>query len=144
MKFFSPSRQPGRRHHGLRLTGAVLLGGLGLTSGSLAAAFSPGAVVGATNPASLNGGTLVISGTDGNQYQFTEFTTGNATRGTNVNSGGSVAYGGDLSASNFTVAQSITPPPSSLTAIVSGNETGQLTLQTGRAVGGGGPGVRST
>src|SRR6202034_816850 len=98
------------------------------------AAILPATVAGASNPASLNCGTLVISGTDGNSYQFTEFTTGNAARGSNVDSGGSVAYGGNLTASNFSVAQNITPSASTLTALVGGNETGQLNLQKGSAV----------
>ena len=76
----------------------------------------------------------MINGTDNNNYQFTEFTTGNATRGPNIDSGGSVAYGGNLTASNFTVAQNITPSAGTLTALVGGNETGQLNLQKGSAV----------
>ena len=100
----------------------------------LGATLLPSAVAGASNPASLNCGTLVISGTDSNNYQFTEFTTGNATRGPNIDSGGSVAYGGSLTASNFTVAQNITPSAATPTALVGGSETGQLNLQKGSAV----------
>lgn len=125
-------RGDGRRV--LRLAGAGLMGALGFTATSFGVAILPAAVAGATNPASLNCGTLVISGTDGNSYQFTEFTTGNATRGSNIDSGGSVAYGGNLTASNFTVAQNVAPPASTPTALVGGSETGQLNLQKGSAV----------
>jgi choice-of-anchor A domain-containing protein len=107
---------------------------VGLASGSFGLAVLPETVAGAINPASLNCGTLVITGTDANNYQFTEFTTGNATRGSNIDSAGSVAYGGNLGATNFTTAQNITPSVSSLTTIVGGNETGQLNVQRGSAV----------
>jgi choice-of-anchor A domain-containing protein len=123
--------RPGRERRPLRLVGAGLIGTLGLTAASFGGALLPATVAGATNPATLNCGTLVISGTDSNNYQFTEFTTGNATRGPNIDSGGSVAYGGNLTASNFTVAQNITPPAATPTAIVGGNESGQLNLQKG-------------
>ena len=43
---------------------------------------------------------------------------------------------GNLTASNFTVAQNITPSAGTLTALVGGNETGQLNLQKGSAGGG--------
>jgi choice-of-anchor A domain-containing protein len=75
----------------------------------------------------------VITGTDANTYQFSEFTTGSATR-SNSDAGGSVAYGGGLTASNWTVGQNITPPASQLTTLVGGNETGQLNVQKGSAV----------
>jgi choice-of-anchor A domain-containing protein len=107
---------------------------LGLSAASFGAAILPETMAGATNPATLNCGTLVISGTDGNNYQFTEFTSGNATRGSNIDSGGSVAYGGNLAATNFTVAQNITPSAGTSTALVGGNETGQLNLAKGSAV----------
>ncbi len=107
---------------------------LGLSAGSLGSAILPDTPAGALNPASLNCGTLVIRGTNGASYQFTEFSTGNATRGPDIDSGGSVAYGGNLTAGNFTVAQNVSPPASTLTAIVGGNETGQLNLQKGSAV----------
>lgn len=110
------------------------MGALGLSAASFGAAILPAAAAGATNPATLNCGTLVISGTDSNNYQFTEFTTGNATRGSNVDAGGSVAYGGNLAATNFTVAQNITPSASTPTALVGSNETGQLNLVKGSAV----------
>ena len=108
------------------------MGSLGLTS--FGATILPVAEAGASNPASLNCGTLEVTGTDGNTYQFSEFTTGNATRGPNIDAGGAVAYGGNLAASNFTVAQNISPPATSLTALVGGNETGQLNLQKGSLV----------
>ena len=101
---------------------------------SLGGVIVPATVAGASNPASLNCGTLVLTGTDSNNYQFTEFTTGNATRGSNIDSGGSVAYGGNLAATNFTVAQNISPAAGTPTAIVGGNETGQLNLQKGSAI----------
>lgn len=113
--------------------GAGFLGTLGLTA-VIGAVVVPSTVAGATNPSTLNCGTLVISGTDNTSYQFTEFTTGNATRGPNVDSGGSVAYGGSLTASNFTVAQNSTVPAATPTALVGGNETGQLNLLQGSAV----------
>jgi choice-of-anchor A domain-containing protein len=134
MELCIPCRRLGGARRGLRLAGVGLLGTLGLTAGCFGAAILPAAVAGASNPASLNCGTLVIGGTDGNNYQFAEFTTGNATRGSNVDSGGSVAYGGNLAATNFTVAQNITPSASTPTALVGGSETGQLNLQKGSAV----------
>ena len=108
------------------------MGSLGFTS--FGAAILPVAEAGASNPASLNCGTLEVTGTDGNTYQFSEFTTGNAIRGPNIDAGGAVAYGGNLAASNFTVAQNLSPPATSLTALVAGNETGQLNLQKGSVV----------
>ena len=134
MELCAPCHEPGRGRRILRLAGVGLLGTLGFTAASSGAALLPSAVAGASNPASLNCGTLVISGTDSNNYQFTEFSTGNATRGPNIDSGGSVAYGGSLTASNFTVAQSITPSAATPTALVGGSETGQLNLQKGSAV----------
>ncbi len=134
MALCNPCRNRGRTLWPLRLVGAGLIGTLGLAAASFGGALLPAAVAGASNPASLTCGTLVISGTDGNNYQFTEFTTGNATRGSNIDSGGSVAYGGNLAATNFTVAQNITPSASTPTAIVGGNETGQLNLQKGSAL----------
>lgn len=109
------------------------MGVLSLTAMSFTAAILPAAVAGATTPASLNCGTLEITGTDANTYQFSEFTTGNATR-SNSDAGGSVAYGGVLTASNWTVGQGISPPASQLTTLVGGNETGQLNVQKGSAV----------
>jgi len=100
---------------------------------SFTAAILPAAVAGATTPASLNCGTLEITGTDANTYQFSEFTTGNAAR-SNSDAGGSVAYGGVLTASNWTVGQGISPPASQLTTLVGGNETGQLNVQKGSVV----------
>jgi choice-of-anchor A domain-containing protein len=87
---------------------------------------------GATTPASLNCGTLEISGTDSHSYQFSEFTTGNAAR-SNSDAGGSVAYGGIFTANNWSVGNAITTPASQLTALVGGNETGQLNINQGSA-----------
>lgn len=134
MRLCMACQKPGRGRLGLRVAGAGLLGTLGLAAGGLAAVVLPAAGAGATNPASLTCGTLVVSGTDGNSYQFTEFTTGNASRGPNIDSGGSVAYGGNLTATNFTVAQNITPSAGTPTAIVGGSEAGQLNLQKGSAI----------
>lgn len=135
MELCNRCHNPGRGRGTLRLVGAGLLGALALTAASFGGALLPDAVAGATTPASLNCGTLVISGTDGNNYQFTEFTTGNATRGSNIDSGGSVAYGGNLAATNFTVAQNFTPPLAPTpTALVGGNETGQLNLDKGSLI----------
>ena len=96
----------GRARTGLSVTGIGLLSALSVAAGSLAA--GPTSEAGATTPASLNCGTLEISGTDSHTYQFSEFTTGNASR-SNSNAGGSVAYGGTLTASNWTTANSIPP-----------------------------------
>jgi choice-of-anchor A domain-containing protein len=128
----SRTRRPGRGRRALWWAGAGAIGSLGLTS--FGTVVLPTTEAGASNPASLNCGTLEISGTDGNTYQFSEFTTGNATRGPNIDAGGAVAYGGNLAASNFTVAQNISPPATALTALVGGNETGQLNLQKGSLV----------
>ena len=119
-----------------RLAGAGLMGTFSLAALSFTAATLPASVAGASNPASLNCGTLVIHGTDGNTYQFSEFTTGNAAR-SNSDAGGSVAYGGSFTASNWTVAQGISPLASQLTTLVGGNETGQLNVQNGSVVIGG-------
>ena len=109
-------RQPGplrsRRAAGFCVIGAGLLGALTLTAGSFVA--GPVTSAGATNPASLNCGTLEISGTDSQTYQFSEFTTGDAAR-SGSDAGGSVAYGGTLTASNWSVGNGITPPASQLT-----------------------------
>ena len=128
----SRPRRPVWRRRALTLVGAGFVASLGLTS--FGAAVLPVAGAGATNPASLNCGTLEITGTDGNTYQFSEFTTGNASRGPNIDAGGAVAYGGNLAASNFTVAQNLSPPATSLTALVGGSETGQLNVQKGSVV----------
>ncbi|MGA2472439.1 MAG: choice-of-anchor A family protein [Acidimicrobiales bacterium] len=133
MELCSPSHQSGRGRRFPRLAGAGLMGALSLTAVSFTTAILPAAVAGATSPASLNCGTLEIHGTDANTYQFSEFTTGNAAR-SNSDAGGSVAYGGVLTASNWTVAQGISPPASQLTTLVGGNETGQLNVQKGSAV----------
>ena len=134
MQLCVPCERPRARRRGLRLAGVGLLGTLGLAAGGLGAAVLPATGAGASNPASLDCGTLVVSGTDGNNYQFTEFTTGNATRGANIDSGGSVAYGGNLTASNFTVGQNITTSAATNTAFVGGNETGQLNMDDGSVV----------
>ncbi|HXN61328.1 MAG TPA: choice-of-anchor A family protein [Acidimicrobiales bacterium] len=127
---FSRSCRLGRA---LSLAGAGFIGSLALTS--FGAAIVPATGAGASNPASLNCGTLEILGTDGNTYQFSEFTTGNATRGPNIDAGGAVAYGGNLAANNFTVAQNLSPlATTSLTALVGGNESGQFNIQKGSVV----------
>ena len=112
---------------------AGLAGAVSLTAMSFSAAILPTAVAGATTPASLNCGTLEITGTDANTYQFSEFTTGNAAR-SNSDAGGSVAYGGSFTATNWSVGNSITPPSSQLTTLVGGSETGQLNVNKGSAV----------
>lgn len=129
----NPSRQPGRGRRGLLLAGTGLMGSLSLAAVSFTAAILPAPVAGATTPASLNCGTLVITGTDGNNYQFSEFTTGNASR-SGSDAGGSVAYGGSLTASNWTVGNNISPSASRLTTLVGGNETGQLNVNKGSVV----------
>lgn len=112
------------------------MGALSLTAVSFTGAILPAAVAGAAGPASLNCGTLEITGTDANTYQLSEFTTGNASRSFS-DAGGSVAYGGTLTASNWTVGTGISPPASQLTTLVGGNETGQLNLDKGSVVIGG-------
>src|SRR5271168_1770100 len=102
MEFGSPNCRSDRGRRFRRLAGAGLMGTLSLTALSFTAALLPASVAGATGPASLNCGTLAIQGTDGNTYQFSEFTIGNATR-SNSDAAGSVAYGGTLTATNWTV-----------------------------------------
>jgi choice-of-anchor A domain-containing protein len=124
----------GRVPAGLRLVGVGALGALSFSAVSFAAATVPSAVAGASNPASLNCGTLVITGTDSNNYQFSEFTTGNASR-SNSDAGGAVAYGGTLTTgSGWTTASSLAPPASQLTTLVGGSETGQLNVNEGSVV----------
>ena len=120
-----------RARAGFSIAGAGLLGALSLTVGSLVAVPATGA--GATIPASLNCGTLEISGTDSHTYQFSEFTTGNSAR-SNSDAAGSVAYGGTFTASNWSVGNGITPPASQLTTLIGGGETGQLNVNKGSAV----------
>jgi choice-of-anchor A domain-containing protein len=109
------------------------MGALSLTAVSFASAILPAGVAGGTTPASLNCGTLEITGTDAHIYQFSEFTTGNASR-SGSDAGGSVAYGGVLTAGNWTVGSGITPPASQLTTLVGGNETGELNVNKGSVV----------
>jgi choice-of-anchor A domain-containing protein len=134
MEFSNPPLGRGRRSQ--RLAGVGLISALSLTAVSFSAAILPASVAGATNPASLNCGTLEIHGTDGNTYQFSEFTTGNATR-SGSDAGGSVAYGGTLTTSGWTVGNNISPPATQLTTLVGGAETGQLNVNKGSVVIGG-------
>ncbi len=129
----NPPHRPVRGNRVLHLAGAGLMGAFSLTALSFAAVALPAGVAGATGTASLNCGTLAIQGTDGNAYQFSEFTTGNASR-SNSDAEGSVAYGGAFTASNWSVGNGITPPASQLTTLVGGNETGQLNVNKGSAV----------
>jgi choice-of-anchor A domain-containing protein len=131
MKLCGPCRQPGRR--GLRLAGVGLMGALSLSAVSVTTAIMPVAVAGASNPASLNCGTLEITGTDTHTYQFSEFTTGNAAR-SNSDTGGSAAYGGSFTSGNWSVGNGINPPASQLTTLVGGSETGQLNVNKGSVV----------
>ena len=79
MKSGNPTDRWMRGRHLQRcLAGAGLVSTLSLTVVSFASAVLQTSPAGATTPASLNCGTLEISGTDGNTYQFNEFTTGNA------------------------------------------------------------------
>ncbi len=130
MKACVPSGPPGLSRRDLRLAGAGLMGALSLTAVSFTAAILPASVAGATNPASLNCGTLEIHGTDANAYQFSEFTTGNAAR-LNSDTGGSAAYGGSFTSTNWSVGNGISPSASQLTTLVGGNETGQLNVNKG-------------
>lgn len=116
------------------LAGVGLLGSLAMAAGSSIVALLPASVAEAANPASLNCGTLEISGTNSQTYQFSEFTTGDAAR-QNSDAGGSVAYGGNFTATNWTVNGG-TPSPlaSQLTALVGGAETGQLNVNHGSVV----------
>ncbi len=116
---------------GLGVVAVGLLGALTVTGASFAA--GPVTSAGAANPASLNCGTLEISGTDSHSYQFSEFTTGGATR-SGSDAAGSVAYGGALTATNWSVGNGITPPASQLTTLIGGNETGQLNVNNGSVV----------
>src|ERR1700727_2199826 len=90
------------RRRDFGLVGIGLASAISLTTGSSIAAMLPGSIAGATNPATLNCGTLEISGTDSHTYQFSEFTTGDAAR-QNSDAGGSVAYGNNFTATNWTV-----------------------------------------
>lgn len=134
MKSGNPTDRWMRGRHLQRcLAGAGLVSTLSLTAVSFASAVLQTSPAGATTPASLNCGTLEISGTDGNTYQFNEFTTGNASR-SNSDAGGAVAYGGTLTASNWTVGSNISPAASQLTTLVGGAETGQLNVNHGSVV----------
>ena len=117
----------------LRLAGVGLLSSLSLTAVTFTAAVLPAEVAGATNPATLNCGTLEIHGTDANTYQFNEFTTGRAAR-SNSDTGGSVAYGGTFTSTNWSVGNGISPPASQLTTVVGGVENGQLNVNKGSVV----------
>jgi choice-of-anchor A domain-containing protein len=136
MESGNPKTHSGRGRRFQRLAGAGLISALPLTAVSFTAAILPDSVAGATNPASLNCGTLEIQGTDGNTYQFSEFTTGNSTR-SGSDAGGSVAYGGTLTTTGWTVGNNISPPASQLTTLVGGAETGQLNVNKGSVVIGG-------
>ena len=136
MESGNPKTHSGRGRRFQRLAGAGLISALPLTAVSFTAAILPDSVAGATNPASLNCGTLEIHGTDGNTYQFSEFTTGNSTR-SGSDAGGSVAYGGTLTTTGWTVGNNISPPASQLTTLVGGAETGQLNVNKGSVVIGG-------
>jgi choice-of-anchor A domain-containing protein len=105
-----------------------------MTAGSSIVALLPGSIAGAANPATLNCGTLEISGTNSQTYQLSEFTTGDAAR-QNSDAGGSVAYGGNFAATNWTVnGGTPSPPASQLTTLVGGAETGQLNVNNGSVV----------
>ena len=107
MESGNPKTHSGRGRRFQRLAGAGLISALPLTAVSFTAAILPDSVAGATNPASLNCGTLEIQGTDGNTYQFSEFTTGNSTRS-----------GSDAAAPWLTVARSPRPAgPSGTTSV---------------------------
>jgi choice-of-anchor A domain-containing protein len=127
----NPRRRCNQARTRFSLAGVGLLGALTLTVGSFAT--GPVTSAGATNPASLNCGTLEISGTDSQTYQFSEFTTGDASR-SGSDAGGSAAYGGMLTANNWSVGNGITPPAGQLTTLIGGNETGQLNVNKGSAV----------
>jgi choice-of-anchor A domain-containing protein len=116
---------------GLRMAGTGLLGTLSVAVASFAV--GPVTRAAATTPATLNCGTLEISGTDSHSYQVSEFTTGDAAR-SNADTNGSVAYGGNFTASNWSVGNGITTAAGQLTALVGGNETGQLNINNGSAV----------
>jgi choice-of-anchor A domain-containing protein len=134
MKTCNPQTQRARRRRrGFGLAGVGLIGTLSLAAGSSVAVMLPGAVAGATTPATLNCGTLEISGTDSKTYQFSEFTTGDAAR-QNSDAGGSVAYGGNFTATNWSVGNGLSPVASKVTTVVGGNETGQLNVNRGSAV----------
>jgi choice-of-anchor A domain-containing protein/MYXO-CTERM domain-containing protein len=121
----------GRVRATLSIAGTGLLGTLSVAVASFAVGPVTGA--GATTPATLNCGTLEISGTDSHSHQFSEFTTGDAAR-SNADANGSVAYGGNFTASNWSVGNGITTSASQLTTLVGGNETGQLNVNNGSAV----------
>jgi choice-of-anchor A domain-containing protein len=121
----------GRVLSGMRIAGTGLLGTLSVTIASFAAV--PATRAAATTPATLNCGTLEISGTDSHSYQFSEFTTGDVAR-SNADASGSVAYGGNLTAGNWSVGNGIATLATQLTTLVGGNETGQLNVNKGSAV----------
>ncbi len=79
MRFCNPAWRPGLGKRALCLATTGLIGALGLAG--FGAAVLPAAAAGASQPASLNCGTLEVSGTDGNSYQFNQFTAGTAVAG---------------------------------------------------------------
>jgi choice-of-anchor A domain-containing protein/MYXO-CTERM domain-containing protein len=111
------------------LFGAALASAGGIAGLTASGALAP-SVAGATNPPGLNCGTLEINGASSGPFQFTEFTTGNATRSSS-DSGGGAAYGGNLTASNFTIGQG---PGFTIPKSQGGSETGQVNMQAGSAV----------
>jgi choice-of-anchor A domain-containing protein len=116
------------------LLGATLAGAGALAGVAASGALLPG-VAGAVNPPAFNCGTLEVNGTSTGPYQFTEFTSGNASR-SGSDSGGGAAYGGNLTASNFTYGQGpgFTIPKTQDALVVGGSETGQVNMQAGSAV----------
>ncbi len=143
----SPCRRPGRGRRAFRLGEAGLLGVLCLTALSFAAATMPATVAGAvTGP--IDCSTLLIPGTgsySSTTFQFTEFTTGSATRDNatiNGGSDGAVAYAGALSTlynvtPNFTVASALSPPASQPTVVIGGSESYNLVAANGSVLVGG-------
>jgi choice-of-anchor A domain-containing protein len=116
------------------LIGATLAGTGAIAGVAASGALLPSAA-GAANPPAFNCGTLEINGASTGPFQFTEFTSGNASR-SGSDSGGAAAYGGTLTASNFSYGQGpgFTIPKAQAALVVGGSETGQVNMQAGSAV----------
>jgi choice-of-anchor A domain-containing protein len=82
----NPVWRSGRGRRALRPTLAGIIATLGFAG--LGVASSPTVVAGASQPASLDCGTLEVSGTNGNSYQFDQFTPDRAVGGNAQDDGG--------------------------------------------------------
>jgi choice-of-anchor A domain-containing protein len=126
----------------------AIVAALALPAVSFVGATLPDSIAGAANASTITCGTLLVPGTgsySGTNFQFTEFTTGSATRdnGTaNGSSDGAVAYGGALntftSSPYFTAASALSPPASQPTVVIGGTESYNLVAAEGSVLVSGG------